>query len=350
MAAPGRKLIELAVSFAAAFTLIGAVILGPALAARLEIRGAGSTLSAPLYEMWIEAFQRAHPEMFVHYAAVGSGEGVNLFRNGAIDFGASDFPLPAAQTAQIERGVVQAPVTAGMIVLAYNLPGVSTQLKLPQDIYVDIFLGRIKTWRDPRIRAANPGVNLPPINIFVIGRSDSSGTTFAFTSHLAAIAKRWTEGGPGVGGVIDWPHGAMLVRGNEGVASRIKISEGAIGYVEFGFAHRLGLPMALLQNKDGQFVAPTPETGMAALTASASSGLEDLLASVTNPAGALAYPIVTYSWLLLYQSYPPDKAKAIHAFVGWGLGEGQAVAAELGYLALPNAVADLAKSSLARVK
>jgi phosphate transport system substrate-binding protein len=292
----------------------------------------------------------ARAELFVHYAAVGSGEGINLFRNGAVDFGASDFPLSAAQTAQIERGVVQAPVTAGMIVLAYNLPGVSAQLKLPQDVYVDIFLGRIKTWRDPRIRAANPGVSLPSINIFVIGRLDSSGTTLAFTSHLAAIAKRWTAEGPGVGRVIDWPHGAMLVRGNEGVASRIKVSEGAIGYVEFGFARRLRLPVALLQNKDGQFVAPTPGNGIAALAASAGPELDDLLVSVANPPGALAYPIVTYSWLLLYENYPADKAEAIRSFVGWGLGDGQAVAAELGYLPLPSAVADLAKSSLARIK
>ena len=182
----------------------------------------------------------------------------------------------------------------------------------------------------------------------MIGRQDSSGTTFAFTSHLAAVSRRWTEEGPGVGKVVDWPHGAMLARGNEGVASRIKISEGAIGYVEFGFAHRLGLPAALLRNKEGQFVAPTPESGTAALAASAGSGLDGLSASLTNPAGSLAYPIVTYSWLLLYEHYPADKAKAINAFVEWGLGEGQTFAPDRGYLALPRAVADLAKSVLSR--
>ena len=182
--------------------------------------------------------------------------------------------------------------------LAYNLPGVTGELKLPQEVYVDIFMGRIRTWDDPRIRAANPGLSLPPRNIAVIGRQDSSGTTFAFTSHLAAVSKRWSDEGPGIGKLVAWPQGAMIARGNEGVASRIKISEGAIGYVEFGFARRLGLPVALLENKEGRFVAPSPEAGAAAISASAGLDLDGLAASIANPPGAEAYPIVTYSWLL----------------------------------------------------
>jgi phosphate transport system substrate-binding protein len=321
-----------------------------ALAEGLELRGAGSTFSAPLYERWIRGFVHMNPSVAVHYDAIGSGEGVARFVANTVDFGASDVPLPSSEAARIERGAIQAPSTAGMIVLAYNLPGLAGELKLPQDVYVDIFLGRIQSWDDPRIRAANPGLNLPSKNIAVVVRQDSSGTTFAFTNHLAAVSKRWSDEGPGVGKLVAWPQTAMIAKGNEGVASRIKISAGAIGYVEYGFAHRMGLPVAALQNKEGLFVRPAQETGTAALTASAGSGLDALSASMTNPPGAEAYPIVTYSWLLLYGNYPPERARAIISFVDWGLSEGQTFAADLGYLALPSSVVELGKSALSQIK
>jgi phosphate transport system substrate-binding protein len=325
------------------------LLLSPAAAFKLELRGAGSTLAAPLYEKWIDVFEKTHPNT-LSYEAVGSGEGVARFSADSVEFGASDVPLSPAEAAKITRGVIEVPATAGMVVLAYNLPGVSSQLRLPQDVYVDIFMGRIQSWDDPRIRAANPGVSLPSRNIAVVVRQDSSGTTFAFTNHLAAVSKRWTSEGLGVGKLIEWPRVAMIARGNEGVASRIKISEGSIGYVEFGFARRLGLPIALLQNKSGEFIAPTEETGTAALAASASNRLDALSASLANPTGPQAYPIVTYSWLLLYEDYPEQEAQAISSFVGFGLSAGQTIAANLGYLALPPAVADVGKRALSRLK
>jgi phosphate transport system substrate-binding protein len=321
-----------------------------ALGETLILRGAGSTFSAPLYERWIRGFADENPAIAVRYDAVGSGEGVARFVANAVDFGASDVPLAPVEAARVARGAIQAPGTAGMIVLAYNLPGVAGELKLPQDVYVDIFLGRIRNWDDPRIKAANSGLALPSRTIAVVVRQDSSGTTFALTSHLAAISKRWTDEGPGVGKLVAWPQGAMSAKGSEGLAARIKISEGAIGYVEYGFAHRLGLPVATLQNKAGQFAPPTPETGAVALAASAGSSLDGLAASLTNPDGAGAYPIVTYSWLLLYGTYPAERARAVAAFVDWGLGEGQTFAAGLGYLPLPPAIAALGKSALSRVK
>jgi len=329
--------------------MIVAALLGPAMAEGPELRGAGSTLAAPLYEKWISAFQQAHPSVIVHYEAIGSGEGVARFIAGAVDFGASDVPQSLAQAAKIERGAIQIPITAGMVVLAYNLPGVTGELKLPQEVYVDIFMGRIRTWDDPRIRAANPGLSLPPRNIAVIGRQDSSGTTFAFTSHLAAVSKRWSDEGPGIGKLVAWPQGAMIARGNEGVASRIKISEGAIGYVEFGFARRLGLPVALLENKEGRFVAPSPEAGAAAISASAGLDLDGLAASIANPPGAEAYPIVTYSWLLLYRRYPAEQARALTSFVLFALNKGQNDALDLGYIALPQSVVELGKTTLAQI-
>ena len=346
-----RKLpTELAAVIAAAFCLIATAALWPVMAEILELRGAGSTLAAPLYGKWIDAFKRAHPSIDVRYEAIGSGEGVARFVADTVDFGASDVPVPPAQAAKIERGLIQVPSTAGMVVLAYNLPELKGKLRLPQDVYVDIFLGKIRTWNDPRILAANPDLDLPSINIAVVGRQDSSGTTYAFTRHLAAVSKQWTDGGPGVGNIVVWPQGAMLARGNEGVASRIKISDGAIGYVEYGFARRLDLPVALLENKSGQFVAPSQQSGIAALTASAGSGLDGLAASLANPADPQAYPIVTYSWILLHENYPTGRAQAVTSFVDWGLDSGQAIATELGYLALPAPVVDLAKSALSRIK
>ncbi len=336
--------------FMGALLLAASMGLAPATAAGLSLQGAGSTFSAPLYEKWIAEFERMHPSISIHYAAIGSGEGIARFRSGAVDFGASDVRLSAADAATIERGAIQAPSTAGMIVLGYNLPGLKGQLKLPQHVYVEIFMGRIKNWNDPRIRAANPGLALPDMNIAVIGRLDASGTTYAFTSHLAAVSTQWSDEGPGVGKIVAWPRHAMLARGNEGVAGRIKISEGSIGYVEFGFAHRLRLPVAALQNKDGQFVAPTEASGVAALAASAGSGLDGLDESLANPAGPQAYPIVTYSWLLLHQTYPGEKAQALTSFVKWGLDQGQAFGADLGYLALPADVANLGKSALSGIK
>jgi len=316
----------------------------------IELRGAGSTLAAPLYEKWIDAFEKTHPNISLSYEAVGSGEGIARFSADTVEFGASDVPLSPTEAAKLTRGVIQVPATAGMVVLAYNLANITGELKLPQDVYFDIFMGRIRTWDDPRIRAANPHLRLPSRTIAVVVRQESSGTTYAFTNHLAAINEDWISKGPGVSKLVEWPHTAMIARGNEGVASRIKISEGSIGYVEWGFARRLGLPVALLQNKAGEYVAPTEETGTAALAASAGHDLEQLSTSMANPGGREAYPIVTYSWLLLYEDYPEQEAQAIDSFVDFGLGAGQTIAAGLGYLALPRAVAELGKGALSRMK
>lgn len=314
-----------------------------------ELRGAGSTFAAPLYESWIAQFRKDRADVSIRYDAVGSGEGLQRFTSGAVDFAGSDVALSAASAEKVERGVLQLPATAGMIVLAYNLPGLGGALKLPRDVLADIFLGAITSWNDPRIAAANPGQALPATNIAVIGRQDSSGTTFAFTSHLAAVSGAWADKGPGVGKVVAWPHVAMLARGNEGVASRIKLSEGAIGYVEYGFARRTGLPVALIENKDGRFVAPTPEAGAAAIAASASRGLKDLASAAVNPAGAEAYPIISYSWLVLHRQYPTEQGRDLKAFVRYGLEKGQASAANLGYIPLPAAVVDLGKAVVEQI-
>jgi phosphate transport system substrate-binding protein len=318
--------------------------------AETNLRGAGSTFSAALYHQWIETYQREHPAVSISYDAVGSGEGVHRFVAGSVDFGASDVVLSDRDAAQITRGAIMVPSTAGMVVIAYNLPGLGGELRLPRDVYPGVLSGQIRRWDDPRIRQTNPGLDLPHRDIVIVARRDSSGTTFALTSHLAAISRAWREQGLGVGKLVEWPSATMLASGNEGVASRIKISEGSIGYVEFGFAKRLGLSVAILQNKTGNFVAPNETTGRSALAAASAKTPAELNQSIVDPAGADAYPIVTFSWLLLYRQYDQqERGAAVREFVGWGLSSGQAFGEKMGYIPLPADVAALGARALGSV-
>jgi phosphate transport system substrate-binding protein len=239
------------------------------------------------------------------------------------------------------------PVTGGIVVLAYNLPGLGGPLRLGRDVYADIFARRIVTWSDARIRAANPGLSLPNRSIAIVARQDGSGTTFALTNQLSAVSASWRDRGPGVGNVVDWHGAAMLARGNEGVAGRIKVSVDSIGYVEYHFAKRLGLAMAQLQNKAGRYVEPSDRSGQAALASTAAQIPSNLRLFLPDPDGDESYPLVTYSWLLLYGRYPDrDKASALKKFVAWSLTEGQAYSRDLGYVPLPAEVASLSLAAL----
>ncbi len=220
--------------------------------AGLKLQGAGATFPEPLYQEWITGYETVNPDVAIVYEGVGSGEGIKRFIAEEVDFGASDAAMNDQEIARVARGASLIPATAGMVVLAYNLPGVEGELRLPRDVYVDIFLAKVWRWDDPRIVAANPDLELPSKLIQPVVRRDSSGTTYAFTNHLSAISDAWREEGPGTGKQIDWPGGAMTGSGNEGVAQKVKISHGAIGYMEYGFARRLGLPMATLENRAGE--------------------------------------------------------------------------------------------------
>ena len=315
-----------------------------------SLRGAGSTFSATLYKQWIETYHQAHPEISIRYDAVGSGEGVRRFVAGSVDFGASDVALGDREASEISRGTIMVASTAGMVVLAYNVPGLRGELRLPRDVYPAILAGQIRRWDDPRIQSANPALSLPHLSIVIVARQDSSGTTFALTNHLAAVSLGWREQGLGVGKLVEWPASAMLASGNEGVASRIKISEGSIGYVEHGFAKRLGLPMAVLQNKAGKFVAPDDAAGLQSLAEASAKTPTGLNQSIVNPARADAYPIVTFSWLLLYRKYDdPEKGSALRDFIAWGLSNGQTFSQKLGYLPLPGEIAAVGKQALVSI-
>ncbi|HEY9799021.1 MAG TPA: phosphate ABC transporter substrate-binding protein PstS [Leptolyngbyaceae cyanobacterium] len=302
----------------------------------VTLTGAGASFPAPLYQSWFTELNKKYPNLQVNYQSVGSGAGVEQFIQGTVDFGASDVAMKDEEIKKVpaNKGVILLPMTAGSIVLAYNLPDVG-ELKLPRAVYTDILLGNIKTWNDKRIADANPGINLPNQPITVVHRSDGSGTTGVFTKHLSAISPAW-KSKVGEGKTVNWPVG-VGAKGNEGVTAQIQQTQGSIGYVEYGYAKQNGLKFAALENKGGQFVTPTEES--ASKTLEAVTLPADLRAFISDPDGADSYPIVTYTWIMTYQKYDnPAKAKAVEAAIEYGLTEGQKVAAELGYVPLPQNV------------
>ncbi len=312
----------------------------------MAVIGAGSSFAAPIFEHWLATYAGDHQDLVLRYDSVGSGAGIQSFVASSVDIGATDAPLSDDEADRVEGDFAQLPITGGMIAIAYNLPGLSGPINLPRDVYPDIFLGKVYRWDDPRIAAANPGIALPAKVIQVVARRDSSGTTFALTNHLAAISDAWAEG-PGVGKKIDWPGGTMEANGNEGVAQRIKITENAIGYVEAGFAERLGLPLAWLENRTGGLVQPNVETGRRGLADGSESVPDDLTRTVPDPQGSRSYPIVTYTWALVRADYgSPEKTAAVHDLLRWALSEGQTDAEPLYYVPLPD---NLVQAALAKL-
>jgi phosphate transport system substrate-binding protein len=312
----------------------------------VKLQGAGASFPAPLYFKWFKAYSRAHSNVQIDYQSVGSGSGVKSFMDKTVDFGASDAAMTPEEIAKVAAGVQPLPVTAGSIVLAFNLAGV-TDLKLPRSVYPAIFLGKIKKWNDPLIAQANPGVKLPDAAINVVVRADSSGTTFAFTKHLSAISAEFAKN-PGTQKMPNWPVGTRS-KGNEGVTAGIKTTPNSIGYVEYGYAKSQKLAMASLENKSGKYVAATTASGQAALASVKMPN--DLIAWVSDPAGKDAYPIVTYTWLVLYKDYPDKKkAEILRDLLKYCLTDGQKDSDGLGYIPLPPAVAEKAIAALQSIK
>jgi phosphate transport system substrate-binding protein len=306
--------------------------LGSARAGDVTLQGTGATFPAPLYQRWFTEYNKAHPEVQINYQALGSGAGVKQFQEGLVNFGASDAAMTDEEMAAVKDGVVLLPMTAGSVVLAYNLPGGPAELKLSRDAYVGIFLGKITNWNDPKIASANPGATLPDLKITPVTRSDGSGTTFVFTQHLSAVSDEW-KNGPGTGKSVNFPVG-VGGKGNPGVTALIKQTPGAIGYVEYGYAKQTQMPMATLENKSGRYVKADLESERAAL-----SSVElpaDLRAWIPDPTAPAAYPIVTYTWLLAYKKYADPKIKdAFKGVVQYGLTDGQKFSEDLGYIPLP---------------
>ncbi|NJL65232.1 MAG: phosphate ABC transporter substrate-binding protein PstS [Methylacidiphilales bacterium] len=303
------------------------------LGGNVSLTGAGASFPAPLYQTWFQGLNQKYPNLQVNYQSVGSGAGVEQFTKGTVDFGASDVGMKDEEIAKVpaDKGVILLPMTAGSIVLAYNLADVP-ELKLPRAVYTDILLGKIKSWDDAAIAKANPGAKLPKQPITVVYRSDGSGTTGVFTKHLSAISPEWKTK-IGDGKTVNWATG-VGAKGNEGVTAQVAQTSGSIGYVEYGYAKQNNLKFASLENKSGTFVVPDEKS--ASKTLEAVTLPADLRAFITDPEGADSYPIVTYTWILAYKKYPDAaKAKAVEAMIEYGLTEGQKKSVELGYVPLP---------------
>jgi phosphate transport system substrate-binding protein len=312
----------------------------------VKLQGAGASFPAPLYFKWFKAYSGSHNNVQIDYQSVGSGSGVKSFMDKTVDFGASDAAMTPEEISQVAAGVQCLPVTAGSIVLAYNIAGV-TELKLSRKVYADIFLGKVKKWNDPLIANSNPGVKLPDAPINVVVRADSSGTTYVFTKHLSAISPDFAKS-PGTNKMPNWPAGTRS-KGNEGVTASIKTTPGSIGYIEYGYAKSQKLPMAILENKSGNYVTATPASGQAALASAKIPN--DLIAWVSDPDAKDAYPIVTYTWLLLYNNYPDKKKTAVlQDLLKYVLTDGQKDAEPLGYIPLPKPVSEKALAALQNIK
>lgn len=308
------------------------------LPSRVLLVGSGASFPALIYQSWFIALNRRIPALRVNYQSLGSGAGVEQFTHETVDFGASDVAMTDAEMATVERGALLLPMTAGSIVLVYNLPGVDSGLQLPRAVYSDILLGRITQWDDPAIIQANPTVPLPNLPIIVVHRADGSGTTQVLTQHLSAISPGWGQE-IGTGKSVDWPDTGIFVgaKGNEGVTAQVMQNPGCLGYVEYSYGVNNHLTMAALENQAGVFVLPTEASAMATL---ASVDLpENLRAFIIDPPGKESYPLVTYTWMLLYRRYDdPLKARALEIMVEFCLNTGQTVAPRLGYVPLPDGV------------
>src|SRR5215831_16294800 len=259
----------------------------------VKLQGAGASFPAPIYTKWFKAYSGSHQNVQIDYQSVGSGSGVKSVLDKTVDFGASDAAMKPEDMAKVDVGVQLLPMTAGSIVLTYNLKDVPA-LKLSRQAYSGIFLGKVKKWNDPLIAKTNPGVKLPGDPINVVVRADSSGTTFVFTKHLSAISEEFAQN-PGANNMPNWAVGTKS-KGNEGVTASVMTTPGSIGYIEYGYALSQKLPMATLENKAGEFVAASTESGTAALASAQMP--DDLIVWASDPDAKDAYPIVTYTWLI----------------------------------------------------
>jgi phosphate transport system substrate-binding protein len=315
---------------------------------KIRLTGSGASFPAPIYLAWFKDLGKKNPNLSVDYQSKGSGAGVQDFLNKTVDFAASDSAMKKEEIAKVAEGVQLLPMTAGEIVLSYNLPGNPKGLKLPRDVYSNIFLGKITHWNDPKIAAANPGVKFPDTPITVVVRADSSGTTAVFTKHLSAINEEFRKA-LGEGNTVNWPATDKFIKSpkNDGVTATIRQTPGAIGYIEYGFAKLSRVDFASLQNKAGQYVAPgTSSEALASVKMP-----EDMIAWLPDPDGAKSYPITTYTWMIFRKNNgDPAKAKALRDMIEYGLTEGQKSAEAMGYLPLPASVADHVRKAAANIK
>ncbi len=311
----------------------------------VALHGAGATFPNPLYQKWMSEHGKLHPNVKIDYQSIGSGGGIKQIKDQTIDFGASDAPMKDEDLKSAPGAILHIPTVLGAVVITYNLEGVSQRLHFSPEVIADIFLGKIKVWNDPKIAADNPGVTLPARDITVVHRSDGSGTSAVFTDYLSKVNPEWKEK-VGAGVSPSWPVG-LGGKGNEGVTGQVKQTPNTIGYVELAYAVQNKLPVALIKNASGNFIEPTIDSVTAAAAASAANTPDDLRVSITNAVGAQAYPISSYTYILVYKEQKDAaKGKALVDFLWWGIHDGEAFAKELQYAPLP---ADIVKRAEGKI-
>jgi phosphate transport system substrate-binding protein len=326
-------------------------LLGLALAvpvcAQTTLNGAGATFPNPIYQKWFSEYHKAHSDVQFNYQSIGSGGGIRQVLAGTVDFGASDGPMSDEQLAQSKTKILHVPTVLGAVVPAYNIPGVSGEVKFTPQALAGIFLGKITTWNDAAITGANPGVKFPSDPIVVIHRSDGSGTTFIFTDYLSKVSPDW-QSQVGKGTSVKWPVG-LGGKGNEGVAGMIRQMGGAIGYIELIYAVQNNIPYGTVKNAAGDFV----KADLASVTAAAASNKNmpaDFRVSITNAPGKDAYPISSFTWLLIpAQSKDAAKGKILSEFLNWMVDSGQKMTADLTYAPLPAGVVSKVKEEIKQV-
>ncbi|HLI86174.1 MAG TPA: phosphate ABC transporter substrate-binding protein PstS [Bryobacteraceae bacterium] len=327
-----------------------AALLGGGAAQAQKINAAGATFPAPIYQKWFGEYHKTHPGVEINYQPVGSGAGIKQLTDGTVDFGASDMPMTDKQLADIKVKPLHFPTVLGAVVLTYNVPGVMGDLKLAPDVIADIYLGKISKWNDGRIAKDNPGVKLPGEDIVVVRRTDASGTTFVFTDYLSKVSPEW-KSKVGASTSVSWPGQTLSGPQNAGVAGLVKQTPDSIGYVELAYAITNKMPYATVKNAAGAWVRPALESVTAAAAGAAKNMPADFRVSITDAAGKIAYPISTFTWMLI-PSHIPDaaKAKAIKGFLQWMLTDGQKEVEALTYAPLPKEVAAKEMKQIAMVQ
>jgi phosphate transport system substrate-binding protein len=312
-----------------------------------KLNGAGATFPNPIYSKWFSEYSASHSGVQINYQPIGSGAGIRQVTSGTVDFGATDGPMTDEQISASKIKIQHIPTVLGAVVPIYNLPGVGGQLKFSGDVIADIYLGKISNWNDARIAKENPGAKLPNTEIFVVHRSDGSGTSYIFTDYLSKVSNDW-KNGPGKGTSPSWPRG-LGAKGNEGVAGMVRQTPGAFGYVELIYALQNKIETGLVKNAAGAYPPPTID----AVTAAAASVKQmpaDYRVSITNAPGKDAYPISSFTWLLIPNpSADPTKGKVLKDFLTWML-DHESEAASLNYAPLPAGVVTKVKATIAQLK
>ncbi len=312
------------------------------------LNAAGATFPYPIYSKWFNEYKKAHPDVEINYQSIGSGGGIRQLAAGTVDFGASDMPLNDQQAKQIPAPILQLPTVLGSVVPSYNLPEIKDEIKFTPAALAGIYLGKITKWNDKALASVNPGLKLPDKEIIVVHRSDGSGTTFVWTDYLSKVSPEW-KSEVGSNTSVKWPVG-LGGKGNEGVAGLVHTTDGAIGYVELIYALQNKIQFGPVKNPAGNFI----KASLASTTAAAASAkfpANDLRVSITNAPGKDAYPIATFTYLLIPKQWKDaSKEKIVVDFVSWMLEDGQKMVEELDYAPLPHAVAETERTLIKQVK